>query len=103
MKYTTPSIEVVNFNSSDAPRIGMQWWYATAFDPRVYAALPTGHAYNGPTDIRSQFVGDTTNDGVPCSNVTIYKCFQEYNYLPADVYYAPADEQSYVLDDGQSC
>ena len=99
IKYSTPSIEVVNFSSSDAPRIGMQWWYSN--QPGQYAPAPA--SYTGVVDVLRSYEGDYTNEtnGLNhCAQVTVYVCWPETG-LPADA--VESGEQRYVADDHRSC
>ena len=96
MKYTTPSIEVVNFSSADAPRIGMQWWYSTGNGVFVPAV-----GYAGPTDIVGE-IDDLSNTNLSsCSNVQGYTCRPE-TALPSDAAYS-ATGYAWIADDHQSC
>ena len=103
-KYSAPSIEVVNFNSSDAPRIGMQWW-AEVQTGVNYIAIGNDAPSSDPAIFtlrcdavdKSPFFTEPVQNWV-CRGVTVPGAY---------VYVDPNDPNhpgaSWFVEDGKSC
>ena len=99
MKYSTPSIEVVTFNASDAPRIGMQWWYESTSS--TWTPVPAGWNPSNIGDVTTEVT--VGNNGLEnCTQVTFYATPNsgEAYIWDARLRY---NDTFFTADDGQSC